>query len=133
MIDTYYDGIIVGKDFSYEYNLNKAGENMEEIKTIEQLHSVIAGEGLVVLEIASKTCAPCINIQRKIKAWAEQYPDIVTAYLEIELVPQAAGALQIFTAPAVLVYFDGKLCVSKAGYFSLDEVFWQIERYMSMM
>ncbi len=106
---------------------------MNEIKSIEQLHNFIKQDGLVIVEVASKTCAPCISIQRKIEAWAEQYPDIATAYLEIESVPQAAGELQVFTAPAVLVYMDGKLCVNEAGYFSLDEVFQQIERYMSMM
>lgn len=106
---------------------------MEEIKSIEQLHKFIEKDGLVVLEVASRTCAPCTSIRRKIETWSESHPDIAIAYLEIESVPQAAGELQVFTAPAVLVYMEGKLCIKQAGYFSFDEVFYQIERYISMM
>lgn len=93
----------------------------------------IALNGIVILEVASRTCAPCIRIRQKIDEWLKNYAAVSAAYLEIESVPEAGGELQIFTAPAVLVYIDGKLCIKQAGYFSLDEVFRQIERYLSLM
>lgn len=112
---------------------NKAGENMKRLESIEQLHRFIGQEGIVILEVASITCAPCVSIRRKIEEWQKEYPSIPAAYIEMESVPEAGGELQIFTAPAVLVYIDGKLSIKQAGYFSLDEVFHQIERYISMM
>ena len=90
-------------------------------------------DGIAILEVASRTCAPCIRIRQKIDEWLKNYAAVSAAYLEIESVPEAGGELQIFTAPAVLVYIDGKLCIKQAGYFSLDEVFRQIERYLSLM
>ena len=104
-----------------------------QIDSIEELHRFQKQDGIAILEVASRTCAPCIRIRQKIDEWLKNYAAVSAAYIEIESVPEAGGALQIFTAPAVLVYIDGKLCIKQAGYFSLDEVFRQIERYLSLM
>ncbi len=106
---------------------------MLQLHTLEELQNYIRQDGVSLLEIASIHCAPCVSIQRKIAEWSKEHPDISTACLEIESVPEAARELQILTAPAVLVYIDGKVCIKQVGYFSLDEVFCQIERYLSMM
>ncbi|MBQ3510154.1 MAG: thioredoxin family protein [Peptococcaceae bacterium] len=106
---------------------------MLKLHTIEEVRNYIAQDGLSILEIASSSCTPCVSIRRKIEEWAIDYPAIGTAYLEIEEIPEAAGELQIFTAPAVLVFANGKRCIEQAGYFSMDEIFRQMERYIELM
>ena len=106
---------------------------MLQLHSLEELQTYIRQDGLAVLEIASITCAPCTSIKRKIEEWAVHHPEVHTAYLEIEEVPETSGELQIFTAPAVVVFADGRRCIEKAGYFSLDDVFAQIERYIELM
>ena len=106
---------------------------MLKLHTIEEVQNYITQDGLSILEIASSSCAPCVSIKRKIEEWAAGYPAIHTAYAEIEEIPEITGQLQIFTAPAVLVFADGKRCMEQAGYFSMDEVFRQIERYIELM
>lgn len=106
---------------------------MIQIHSIEELQNFIQQDGLSILEIASIHCAPCTSIKRKIEEWAADYQDIRTAYLEIEEVPEAAGELQIFTAPAVLVFADGKRCIQQAGYFSLEEILHQVKRYAELI
>ncbi len=106
---------------------------MQQLHTIEELKTYIKQDGLSILEIASSSCAPCSSIKRKIEDWAAGYPHIRTAFAEIEEIPEITGQLQIFTAPAVLVFADGKRCIEQAGYFSMDEVFRQIERYIELM
>ena len=106
---------------------------MLKLHTIEEVQNYITQDGLSILEIASSSCAPCSSIKRKIEDWAAGYPHIRTAFAEIEEIPEITGQLQIFTAPALLVFADGKRCMEQAGCFSLDEVFRQMERYIELM
>lgn len=82
----------------------------------------------VLLEFSSESCLPCNAILKKITEWKKGHPDIVFRCISIDDYPKAASDLGIYSVPAILYYVKSKKMIEKAGYFSLEEVFEQIER-----
>ncbi len=39
----------------------------------------------------------------------------------------------VFTVPTIFVYVDGKLTIQQSGYFSLNQVLDQIEKYEQLL
>ena len=82
----------------------------------------------VLLEFSSKSCLPCKALARKITEWKKEHPDIVFRCISIDDHPEIASNFGIYSVPAVVYYVKSKKMIEKAGYFSLEEVFVQIER-----
>ena len=45
---------------------------------------------------------------------------------------EISSQMGIFSAPTVLVYMDGQLVARESGYFSLDALLGDIERYLEL-
>lgn len=106
---------------------------MTELTDVASVEAFIRGNGMILLEVGSAACAPCAGIRSKIERWAQQHGQVSIAYVELERVPAVASLLQVLSAPAILVYVDGALCIREAGCFSLQEVFARMERYLQLM
>jgi hypothetical protein len=68
-----------------------------------------------------------------IKLVSEQFPEMDTAWIDIERSPVIAGQNRIFSAPTLLVYFEGKETLRKSRNISLQELETEIGRIYSMM
>lgn len=86
-----------------------------------------------IIQFGSETCLPCHAIREKISHWAADKPLVHFTYMPIEEHPEAAAAAEVFTVPTVLVYVEGKLSIRTGGYFSLDDVFAKVERFIHLM
>ena len=96
---------------------------MTELTDVASVEAFIQKSGMVLLEVGSATCAPCAGIRSKIDRWAQQHGQVSVVYVELERVPAVASLLQVLSAPAILVYVDGALCIREAG----------MERYLQLM
>ena len=76
-------------------------------------------------------CAPCKAIKEKITIWSETHPQVFTGYISIDNDISLAAQENILGAPAILVFVEGKEAIRKIGYFSLEEVFTALDRYIS--
>ncbi len=88
----------------------------------------ILGKDRVLLEFSSQSCLPCSAIFEKITEWQKHHPDIVFRCISIDEHPDIASDYGIYSVPAVVYCVQSKKMIEKAGYFSLEEVFAQIER-----
>lgn len=57
--------------------------------------------------------------------------NISAGYISIDNNISLAAQENILGAPAILVFVEGKEAIRKIGYFSLEEVFTALDRYIS--
>jgi len=88
--------------------------------------------GIEVKQYGSETCAPCVAIRRKLEEWQQAHPTVNYSYLPIEDHQEEAAQRGILSVPTVIAVIDGTEVAREAGYFSLDKMLAQLERYMKM-
>ena len=126
---------------SYWMDLNKSivkkwgrGTFMQEMRIIETLteyQTLKEQEKFSLFLFGSQTCAPCKALKEKIIVWSETHPQVFTGYISIDNNISLAAQENILGAPAILVFVEGKEAIRKIGYFSLEEVFTALDRYIS--
>ena len=107
---------------------------MQEIRIIETLteyQTLKEKEKFSLFFFGSESCAPCKAIKEKITIWSETHPQVFTGYISIDNDISLAVQENILGAPAILVFVEGKEAIRKIGYFSLEEVFTALDRYIS--
>ena len=112
----------------------KKGIFMQEIRIIETLteyQTLKEQEKFSLFLFGSQACAPCKALKEKIIVWSGTHPQVVTGYISIDNNISLAAQENILGAPAILVFVDGKEAIRKIGYFSLEEVFTALDRYIS--
>lgn len=97
------------------------------------LDDVVREKPMVVLEVGNDFCSACPAINHKLAAQLENDARIGLYYISLNTEPALAAELQIFSAPAVLVYVEGQLTIKEAGYFSLEDIFSRIHRYLLLL
>lgn len=101
--------------------------------TDKALSDVVREKLVVVIEVGNDFCNVCPAINYKLAAQLSHYEQIALYYISLNAHPAVAAALQIFSAPAVLVYIEGQLTIKEAGYFSVEEILARIDRYLKML
>ena len=112
----------------------KKGIFMQEIRIIETLteyQTLKEQEKFSLFLFGSQACAPCKALKEKIIVWSGTHPQVVTGYISIDNNISLAAQENILGAPAILVFVEGKEAIRKIGYFSLEEVFTALDRYIS--
>ena len=107
---------------------------MQEIRIIETLteyQTLKEQEKFSLFLFGSQACAPCKALKEKIAIWSEIHPQVFTGYISIDNDISLAAQENILGAPAILVFVEGKETIRKIGYFSLEEVFTALDRYIS--
>ena len=99
----------------------------------EDFRSRTEKDGLVIAEFGSSHCPPCAALKEKIDVWLEKHPEAQGIYVPVEEEPETAAQNDVFSAPTVRVYVNGRITVSESGYFSLELILRQAERYLSLL
>ena len=102
-------------------------EHQEEFDAAIQTHPI------VIVQFGANTCAPCKALQNRIEVWTRAHPDICHIYVSVEDFRELGAQLGVFTVPTIFVYAEGKLTLRQSGYFSLDEMLQQIEKYQRLL
>ena len=112
----------------------KKGIFMQEIRIIETLteyQTLKEQEKFSLFLFGSQACAPCKALKEKIIVWSGTHPQVFTGYISIDNDISLAAQENILGAPAILVFVEGKEAIRKIGYFSIEEVFTALDRYIS--
>ena len=107
---------------------------MQEMKIIQTSQEYITfkeQEKFSLFLFGSEKCIPCKALKEKIRAWNESHPQVFCGYVPLEENTSLAAQENILGAPTVLAFVGGKEAIRKAGYFSLEEVFSSMDRYIS--
>ncbi|GAB4417095.1 MAG: hypothetical protein OHK0039_27010 [Bacteroidia bacterium] len=63
----------------------------------------------------------------------DDFPHMRMAYVQSDRLPDVAGQHQIFTAPVILVFFDGREHIRKSRIVGIDELRQAIARPYALM
>lgn len=99
----------------------------------EALAQFVASRPIVVVEIGSVRCCACSAIAQKLAMRYEDDDTVTCCSLSLEAAPAICAELGIYSAPAVLVYVDGKLTIREAGAMSVEDIFRRVARYRDML
>ena len=106
-------------------------QEMRIIETLTEYQTLKEQEKFSLFLFGSQGCAPCKALKEKIIVWSRTHPQVFIGYVSIDNNISLAAQENILGSPAVLVFALGKEVIRKIGYFSLEEVFASLDRYIS--
>lgn len=102
---------------------------MDEIKSLEEFNAALKRNAAVLAFFSSNKCGVCSALKPKIlELILSTYPKIKMLHINMEEVPSIHGQYRIFTAPTLIVFFEGNKALMKSRNISISELESQIER-----
>lgn len=98
----------------------------------EELNDLITTSSVLILQFGSDSCNPCHAIRYKLEKWLQEHDNVTGRYIDIEKNLAVCSQMGIFSAPTIIIYMDGKMIAKESGYFSLDRMLENAERYMKL-
>lgn len=106
--------------------------DMEEY-TLETLEELIRTTPALMIYFYNDNCAPCMALRPKVKQLMDaEFPKIKQEYINAAMHPEIASTYGIFSAPVILVFFDGQEVSRDSKYISIPEFSSKIGRYYTM-
>lgn len=107
---------------------------METIQSIQDFTQVLAEKDAVLAYFSTEICSVCKVLKPKVAEMiAESFPKIKMVFVESDKLPELAAQNRVFTAPTVIVFFDGRETIRKSRAFGVDELRGEIQRPYSML
>lgn len=83
---------------------------------------------------SSKNCSVCHVLEPKIEELIKsKFPKMKMVSVKSDEQPEIAADNRVFTAPTVVVFFEGREYIRKSRAFGLDELQAEIDRIYSMV
>ncbi len=96
---------------------------MNGIYNIQELQELITREKGLLLYFSSDSCSVCKVLKPKVEELLqEQFPKILSRYVDIEKSPVISGQFRIFTIPTILIFFEGKEQVRYSRNISMHQL-----------
>lgn len=105
---------------------------MVKLNSLGEIKEVIKNNNFSFLYFGNGSCGVCTALLPKINEVLKEYPNIKTAYIEIDDIKLAMERYSIFTIPAILMYVEGKETIREARFISVDDIEKKIKRISIM-
>lgn len=98
------------------------------------LKELIESEPAVAVYFSAPNCGVCHALRPKVEdLFSEKFPSIKFVHIEIDKSPDISGVYSVFSAPTLLVFFEGKEFLRKVRLMGIQELYEKIERPYTMM
>lgn len=105
-----------------------------EIQSLEEFNRLKQEEPALLGYFSTDACNVCKVLKPKVEELIqEEFPQVKLAYIKSDILPDVAGQHQVFAAPTILVFFDGRETIRKSRNIGIDELRRDIERPYSMI
>lgn len=88
--------------------------SFQALTSIKATEDFIKSNTLAFLYITMPNCSVCYGLQPQIEAIISAYPHIHTRTIDASKVTEVAGKFNIFTAPVLLLFVQGKEYIREA-------------------
>ena len=106
---------------------------MQKLEKIEQIKETIAAQDAVLLYISAPNCSVCDALRPKIDAFfAERYPKVVRIQANIADTPELGAEFGVLSAPAILLFFDGKEFLREGRNVSLQQMAERVDKIYNL-
>ena len=107
---------------------------METIHSSEEFRQIIKENKAVLIYFSTPSCSICKVLKPKVTQMIDLlFPLLKAIYIPADQFPEVAAQNQIFTAPTVLVFFEGRETIRKSRTFGIDELKAEIQRTYSLL
>jgi thioredoxin 1 len=105
-----------------------------EIQSLEEFNKLKQEESALLGYFSTEACIVCKVLKPKVaELIGEEFPQVKLAYVKSDVFPDVAGQHQVFAAPTILVFFDGRETIRKSRNIGIDELRREISRPYSMI
>ena len=82
----------------------------------------------------SPGCSSCNSLRPKVETMASTvFPEMELLSIDASSNPHLASSAGVYSAPTILVYFEGKEYLRESRYISVDQLEEKISRYYNML
>lgn len=104
-----------------------------EIKSFEEFSELREKEPAFLAYFSTDACNVCKILKPKVARLLEsEYPFMKMIYIPSDKFPEIAAQNQIFSAPTILIFFEGKEYIRRSRNIGIGELQKEIERPYSM-
>ncbi|WP_106768648.1 thioredoxin family protein [Paenibacillus faecalis] len=106
---------------------------MRQLTSLSEINQEIESKPLVLFIVKTGQCGVCESVQAKVSNMLESRPDVTGIYAYMEDAPDMASAYLAFSAPTVLLFFEGKEVYRIARFVRLDELDHVLSQYEELL
>lgn len=105
-----------------------------EIETFDEFLKMKEEEPALLAYFSTQACNVCKVLKPKVAELIQnEFPKIKLAYVKSDVLPEVAAQNQVFAAPTILVFIDGREYIRKSRNIGIGELQQEIERPYTMM
>ena len=105
-----------------------------EIKSFHEFQELKKNEEALLGYFSTDACNVCKVLKPKVAELVQKkFPRIKLAYIKSDKYPEIAGQHQVFAAPTIIIFFDGREYLRRSRNIGIDELQREINRPYSMM
>ncbi len=105
-----------------------------EIQSFEEFLKLKENEPALLAYFSTEVCNVCKVLKPKVDELIQnEFPKIKLVYIKSDKLPEVAAQNQVFAAPTILVFIDGREYIRKSRNIGIGELQQEIERPYSML
>jgi thioredoxin-like negative regulator of GroEL len=104
------------------------------VQSFEEFVKLKEEEPALLGYFSTETCNVCKVLKPKVAELIQnEFPKIKPAYIKSDVLPDVAAQNQVFAAPTILVFFEGRETIRKSRNIGIGELRREIERPYSII
>jgi len=105
-----------------------------EIQSFEEFLTLKEEQPALLAYFSTEACNVCKVLKPKVAELIQtEFSKIKLVYIKSDKLPEVAAQNQVFTAPTILVFFEGREYIRKSRNIGIGELQREIERPYSMI
>ncbi|WP_032121421.1 thioredoxin family protein [Clostridium amazonitimonense] len=105
---------------------------MIKLNSTEDIDFFIQKNNIAVLYFGNSSCGVCEALLPKFKDLLVKFPNVKSAYVEIEDVKKSMAKYSIFTIPVILLYVEQQEVLREARFISINDIEDKIQRIIKL-
>ncbi|NJP38099.1 thioredoxin family protein [Alkalicoccus luteus] len=81
---------------------------MRPMSSLKEVESVIEAEPLALVYLSREQCSVCHALKPQLEQWVLEESGLQPLAVSVDDIPEAAGRFEVFTAPAVILFAEGR-------------------------
>lgn len=105
-----------------------------EIQSTDEFLKLKNEQPVLLAYFSTEICNVCKVLKPKVSELVQkEFPRIKLVYIKSDKLPELAAQNQVFAAPTVLIFFEGKEYIRKSRNIGINELQQEIERPYSLI
>ena len=106
---------------------------MKHLRNIKEIEQTLEDHRLCLFFIKAPDCGVCNVMLDKVGRLADTFTSLCSFYTDILEEPLIAGRFLVYSGPTVLLLMDGKEVYRASQFIDMDEVEFNINRFLSCL